>query len=199
MTTNEGARQLSDVEASLRTIAEKLNVSREMVRQWRAGKKLPAAENRDALFQAFGIPVEAWDQAPAKPGEGRPQRPAKEPSKSPSKPSPKAAAKALRTAEEAEEQASEKLDAEARLRAQIARLDAMRKAEVSPTALIKIERLETQALKELSRITGESSQISEDTIVRHPAFRRILEAITEAIEPCPKCVIAVDEALAKLE
>lgn len=62
--SNEGQRLLRLVEGTNQAIADELGVTRPIVSFWRAGKNRPGNDARRLLFQAFGIPVGAWD-APA--------------------------------------------------------------------------------------------------------------------------------------
>lgn len=211
MKTSEGARQLLASGDSIRVIAEKIGVSKEMARQLRIGGKLPAADTREALENAYGIPLAAWDQAPkAKGKKGQAAKPAAKAKAARTKSSRKVAtsppevvatsvANKVATAE-VDAHALERGHAEQRLREQLDRLDAMRESGGgSPAMLIQIERIETQALRELGRITGEISVISEETIMRHPAFKRVMEAVREALDKHPYALEDVATALERLE
>jgi len=214
MKESEGARLLAESGDSIRQIAEKIGVAKEMARLWRTGAKLPSAENREALQKAYGIPVKAWDKTPA--GKGKKaatKKPATTSKASPEVARPKTSAKvatkvaapvatstgkAVATA--SPPVATDDVDAERRLREQLARLDEMRRdPTVTPAALIQIERIETQALRELGRITGEISAISEETIIRHPAFKRVMDAILAALDRHPKALADVEAALAAID
>lgn len=63
--SNEGQRLLRIVEGTNQAIADELGVTRPIVSFWRAGKNRPGNDARRLLFQAFGIPVGAWDAPPA--------------------------------------------------------------------------------------------------------------------------------------
>lgn len=208
MKASEGARLLTESGDSLREIAERIGVTREMARQWRTGGKLPSAENRSALQKAYGIPPKAWDQVPrtaakkkassnaAKPVQGAPAKVAKR-SKPATEPAVNGPAIPVVTSVDT---SVDTVDAEQRLREQLARLDEMRRdSEITSAALVQVERIETQVLRELGRITGEISAISEETIVRHPAFKRVMDAVLEALDKHPGALADVEAALAGLD
>lgn len=64
----EGQRLLLLVTDSLSVVGGVAgSVSRETVRRWRYGERVPEEGSRKCLKTAYGIPVEAWDQAPRPP------------------------------------------------------------------------------------------------------------------------------------
>lgn len=212
MKLSEGARLLAKSGDSIRVIADKIGASKEMARQWRTGGKLPSAESRESLAKEYGIPPKSWDQTPK--GEGKKSKATKPASKAKATAKAKPASALATPAPEAvatvaTSQVATEVDVERRLREQmarqrlheqLARLDEMRlDPDATVAGLIQIERLETQALSALGRITGEISAISEETIVRHPAFKRVLDAILRALDKHPGALADVEAALAGLD
>src|SRR5690606_736833 len=94
MKESEGARLLADSGDSIRRIAEKVGVAKEMARLWRTGAKLPSDENRRKLQEIYGIPVDAWDRAPgSKPKRATARKAATTSKASPELAKPRASAK----------------------------------------------------------------------------------------------------------
>jgi len=96
-----------------------------------------------------------------------------------------------------------KLDAEGRLRAQLQRLDEIRGAALSDAAMppqtrLRLEATETRCIELLSKLTGEGQEISEARILRTPAWRRLQDAIVDALQPFPAAAVAVSRALKEL-
>lgn len=208
MKISEGARLLTETGNSLREIAERIGVTREMARQWRTGGKLPSAETRATLAKEYEIPPKAWDQVPRTAAKKVAKKGAAEPAKGAPRKSAKAAEVAMEAAVDttpppsaiATDTPVDTVHAEQRLREQLARLDEMRRdPDLTAAAIVQFERIETQVLRELGRITGEISAISEETIVRHPAFKRVMDAVLEALDKHPGALADVEAALAKLD
>jgi hypothetical protein len=91
-------------------------------------------------------------------------------------------------------------DAEARLRDQLARLDALRSAgeDLSPGSRLRLETATTRAIELLAKFRGEGQALDEARIVRLPAWRRVSEAIVAALVPYPEASAAVLAALRAL-
>jgi transcriptional regulator with XRE-family HTH domain len=179
---NRGAQLLRETRASLAEIADAAGVnSRETVRRWLAGEKVPAAENRAKLEGAFGVPRESWDEPAI---EGTPNRRAQHPRQSIEK-------RAARS--------SGRREAERRLREEIDQLNQMHAGgNLSTSTAIALSRTRLRALAELGKITGETLTIDESKILRLPAWRRIEDAIAKALEPWPDAARALARALAEL-
>lgn len=80
------------------------------------------------------------------------------------------------------------------LRAQSSRLTALlTDASLSTAARIQTERALSTTLSALTKAEG--TQISESTVVKHPAHRRVMAAILSALEPFPEALRAVADAL----
>lgn len=152
------------------SIASEMGVSRVAVTQWLNGDKRPSAGRRGAIFARYGVPPEAWE-APL-------QR--QDPKNASQSDSPTV------------------LDAEGRLRAQLARLDALRSegnGDLPPQVRMRLEATETRCIELLGRLTGEGQEIGESRIIRLPAWRRIQDAIVVALRPYPDAAVAVMQAL----
>jgi len=165
----EGSRLLAATGLDHATIAAELGVTRQAVQQWIAGDKSPSAAKRALARKVYGVPLKAWDA---------PLVTVKAPAAAP--PSDLA-----------------RVDAEGRLRAQLARLDSLRSEgrDLPPQARLRLEATETRCIELLSRLTGEGQEIGESRIVRLPAWRRIQDTIVEALRPHPEAAVAVMAAL----
>jgi hypothetical protein len=60
---SEGHRLLLEVPDSLATVARAAGVGKTSAHRWISGESVPEPEARRNLKKAYGIPVEAWDQA----------------------------------------------------------------------------------------------------------------------------------------
>lgn len=60
--TNRGAHLLRKSGAALEGIAKVCGVSTTAAGYWRAGSRKPRLEVRERLAEAYGVPVEAWDE-----------------------------------------------------------------------------------------------------------------------------------------
>ena len=56
-----------------------------------------------------------------------------------------------------------------------------------------------QAAGLLGKLRGEAASLSEATICRHPAFGRVLDALTSALDPYPEAMAAVATVLERIE
>lgn len=166
----EGIRLLSATGLDHATIASELGVSRQAVQQWLSGEKKPGTARRAGILQRYGVPEAAWDT----PVAGAMPEPVEPP-----------------------DAGESKFDAEARLRAQLARLDALRKAggDLPPAQRMRLESTETKCIELLGKMTGEGQEIGESRIVRLPAWRRIQESVISALRPWPAAAAAVVKAL----
>jgi transcriptional regulator with XRE-family HTH domain len=180
---SEGGRLLAATGLDHATIAVELKVSRQAVQQWITGDKRPGSPRRAAIAKAYGVPAEAWDRQ-----AGRPPV-APEPSSWQGGANAAGPGKSLGDA----------LDAEARVRAQLARLDALRSdPDLLPQARLRLEATEIAAVKELRQITGEGVVVDEAKIVRLPAWRRVVEVVMGALRAHPEAQADVAKALREM-
>jgi len=89
------------------------------------------------------------------------------------------------------------LEAEGRLRAQLARIDRRREQEPDMPLQVaaRLETVELACVAQLRKITGEGETIDESKIVRLPAWRRMVERVVEALRPHPAAAADVARAL----
>jgi transcriptional regulator with XRE-family HTH domain len=173
------------------TIGAELGVARNTITQWLNGDRNPSPTRRKTIAKKFGVPADAWDRKP------RAARAT-------------AAGAGVRSEEAqtlavvAESGPIARFDAEARLRAQLSRLDAERAAgskrghQLPPQIRMRLEATETRCIELLGKLTGEGQEIGESRIVRLPAWRRIQDAIIGALRPWPEASVAVMKALQEL-
>lgn len=175
----EGSKLLAATGLDHAAIAAALGVSRAAVTQWLSGDKRPAHGRRAAIEQLYGVPPAAWDAELSEPVLGPAQ----------AKTDPCAC--------------STGFHAEARLRDQLERLDAIRTAAADdatmpPQARLRLEATTTRCIELLAKLTGEGQEVSEARILRLPAWRRIQDAIIAALRPYPDAAVAVAKALKEL-
>lgn len=92
-------------------------------------------------------------------------------------------------------------DTVTRVLAQIERI--LKKAETDPEVTYAEQsamlRAATQAANLLARIRGESAAVTEASIAKHPAFLRIVAALTKALAPWPEAKAAAVVVLERLD
>lgn len=152
-------------------IARLCGVSRQTVSRWWNGDKLPAPEQR-ARLEVLGLALaEQWIQGGA---------------------SRKAAVRPV-PVEDGPALPPGQLNTRGELVAQATRLRALLSQDLTASAAIQVERALSQTLGAVARLDG--VQITETTIVRHPAHRRVMAVIFSALEPYPDAARAVADAL----
>jgi transcriptional regulator with XRE-family HTH domain len=165
----DGARALKRSGKTGAELARLCGVSAQLVSLWLKGKKRPGPEHR-ARLEALGLALaDQWEKDSSK------RRKAHS--------SPAMAHAAPATA----------LDTRSELVEQVGRLRRLIGEGLSPAASVQVERALGQALVALSKIDG--TTITELTIVRHPAHRRVMAVILAALEPYPEAMRAVADAL----
>jgi transcriptional regulator with XRE-family HTH domain len=175
---SEGHRLLAKLTASGPDIAKAAGVSRQVVAEWRAGRKVPGAHARENLEARFRIPASAWDSTPGVAIDGKPAaaRSREEP----------AAAIAVEDGLEdsirecRQSAADETLRAEVRVRYQ---------AELNKLLIARAKMRDDQRAAERAR---------EQKLTRHPRSVRIFATLFEAIAAWPDALRAQQEALERL-
>lgn len=180
----EGSRLLAATGLDHAAIAAELDITRQAVQQWLSGEKRPSASRRMSLSKRYGVPPEAWDKpvSVSVVGSG-------------------GGSDASSMAEGSPVGVGARFDAEARLRAQLNRLDILRTTaadDLPPQVRMRLEATETRCIELLGKLTGEGQEIGESRIVRLPAWRRIQDAIVIALRPYPDAAVAVMAALKEL-
>lgn len=177
--------QLARTGATQDEIAERVGVSRGLVSMWLSGQRVPRAENRTAIRKRYGIREATWDQ-PRAPARSR-ERPSTPPPPAPGEPAPPPA-----------------LEEGSSVRAKALRLGRMVQELLdgiaNDTFALPLERAKVMAsaastLTLLGKLSGETQEISEQRILRLPAWRRIEDVIAAALDPWPEAMRAVGEAL----
>lgn len=172
---NAGAAALQAGGWSLDRIATDCEVGRTTADRWRRGEKVPNADARVRLSRPpYRIARDAWDWTPEQPKKTKPRKHA--------------------ASRETPAARSDRVDTASELRDQVARYRLMLEDDrLSPDARVKAERGLSTVLTALARLDG--IQITESTIVRHPAFRRVMAAVLSALEPFPAALRAVADVL----
>lgn len=177
---SQGAFELSRLALTQEQIAAKLGRKQEQVSRWVNGQLRPSKATRAAMFVAFGIRPEAWDElAKGSPLQEAPQAPA--------------------APDEALDDKSVRARAERLQRmldAQLGQLE--RDTQATPLERAKVMSSVAATLKVLGAITGEAQEIGESRILRLPAWRRIEDALIEALRPWPEAARAAAETLREM-
>lgn len=174
--TTEGQRQLVATGLSLAKIAARIGVGRGTIARWKSGAVKPKDENRTALRDEFGIPLDAWDDPkPAKPAPAAPSGP----------PAPDYPPRPPMNAPQLEH---------VRWSLECVRID-LTQPGWSPTARSKLRNDEDRKVALVLKLERER-EMAEDRYVReHPAFKRHCERIRRALRPYPEAAKAVAKAL----
>lgn len=172
---SRGSFELAKLGLTQDEIAERLDCKRPQVTWWLSGERKPNEKRRDQIFAKFALKPEWWDE-PALSAVLPPRHGGSSSS------------------------ASVKDRAERMLRMLDHVLEEVENDKTA-TPLEKIRTMQraTPTIQGLGKLTGESQEVSEQKIIRLPAWRRIEETIAEALTPWPKAARAVAEALQKLE
>lgn len=171
----EGQRQLLALGTSGAELARQLEVSKQTVSCWRSGEKLPGLPTRSALELACGIPVIAWEQAPA----GQPEPP-------PTTPTQPDAAGPISTRAEAIETYRSLSERKRQL-----------PADTAEGERNKLDSLILSALTLLSRM-DEREESSMERFLKSAEWRRMRGVFVTALVPHPEAAKAVAEALTAL-
>lgn len=170
----EGQRLLVASKGGVASIAKRLGLPMQRVDDWRAGRSKPNSANARKVAEVLGIPVEAWTRKPG--ADLSPPSPAPAPTPAPTGPKPT-------TLEEIESLLAD-------LRHMPADLTAPeRKRRMS-------ERMQLLGLK--ARIERHEALTTEAIVRAHPHWRRIREALREALAPYPEALKAVHDRLAAI-
>lgn len=161
-------------------IADRIQVDRTLVARWGTGDRSPTPAQRKLLRACCGIPIAAW----GKPAEAAPVLPSSVDEES----LPLSA-----TSFRAETQ--KLFDETVRLRR---RAEAFRESN-NDKMYIKFLREAAVQQTLLGRLLGVTSQISEERMLRVPAFRSLIDRVLRAVAPFPEALRAIIETLEILE
>lgn len=177
----EGQRRLLELDEPRAEIAARVGVSAPLVSQWRTGLKLPGAEPKRALEEAFGIPAWAWGRPP---GAGAP-----EPPESPSRAGARARGAAGFVSE-----VDEQIDILRSIQSD-AGLTTSERVRVSDS-ITKLLAVKGSEVKRIEALRADVEREYEDLAVREAPFvRRLLDHIVEALRDHPDALRDVSEAV----
>lgn len=177
---SRGSLALARLGMTQDAIATRVKRSRAAVGHWIAGRRKPRKAERAALAK-LGVPDLWWDEdvEVTPPKEPPPQKAPERPESEWSGP---VAVKALRL----ERMLGELLDGVAD------------DPETTPLEKAKVMSSAASTLTALGRLTGEMQDMSEQRILRLPAWRRIQTELIEALQPWPDAMLAVGNRLREL-
>jgi transcriptional regulator with XRE-family HTH domain len=184
-----GAVLLAGLGLTQDVIAARLDVSRTLVSYFMTGERLPTENQRVLLEKYYGIAVVGWTES----GVRAPAMTAAEMNGGP-----------CRTPDEAPTNGAGSSSQRARLASLQKVIDVMYAELSRPEATTNDERAKVvarlaNAELTIGKITGEHLEMSEDRVVRLPAFRRALDHILESLRPYPEAAAACLDALRELE
>lgn len=179
MAVTVGAQKLGRAPGTQTEKGEAIGASRPLIAFWESGKRTPNAAWREKLSTAYGIAPGDWDCEPAPRLTVVPSAPARRaptaPLSSPTAPDP--------------------TDIIGGCKAQLERIAQMRAELDDPRLLVRLEETESQCRHKLATYLGEGRVITEASLLRSPAFARVVARITTALDPYPEALLAVAEAL----
>ena len=182
MARTQGSIEISKLRYTQAEIAERMGVSRVLVTYWGTGERKPTRMRMQMLKTLFGIPEEAWFQAPGRVkvtgGKVVPfQRPR------PAKVDPNSS--------------FTQIGAELRARViGLLEMGAEAEAEGDRKMALRATKEATATYAQLGRITGEGKDLDETRVAKLPAVRRVIDAVLEVISSDPKMLARVREVLA---
>lgn len=173
---NQGAIALRRTGLTQEQIAARLGMSQPQVQRWMACERVPSTPNRLRIYADFpDIEPSLWDQPAAPP-----------------KPSPTDARHMQQAPPATPISVRDGVDM---LRGKLHKLLHRIDDDGTPDEQAKVLKDATAALHVLARITGEAADISEAKIVRLPAWRRVRDALVEALGDQPDVLLRVESAL----
>jgi transcriptional regulator with XRE-family HTH domain len=162
-------------------IADRLQVDRSLVARWGTGERAPTPAQRKLLRVEFGIPIRAWNKPPEAPPP--PPDPIEAKSTTPLTPASfRAETQRLYYETSRVRELAERYQNEGEVRMY---LKCLREAAIQQTLL--------------GRLLGLTAEITEERMLRIPAFRSLVDRILGAIAPWPEALHALIEHLESLE
>lgn len=176
-------------------LAERVGVSQPTICTWLRGSARPGAANREVMHKLFGIDPADWDVDPGtkvtRPPVATAAGPARAPvdAEAPLPPSPDTAPPPTSARAEA-----------ALLIAQVRqlRVSVLTDADATPHERAKVLSSCAQTLTVAGKLTGETLEVPESSVLRLPAWSRIRGALVTTLEPWPDAARAVAVALRAL-
>ncbi len=179
MSVTVGAQKLKKAPGTQTEKATAIGASRPLIAFWEKGERLPGAQWREKLEAALGIPRGDWECEPAPRLTVVPSAPAR---RAPTAPS-------------SSPTAIDPTDIIGGCKAQLERIAQMRAELDDPRLLVRLEETESQCRHKLATYLGEGRVVTEASLLRSPAFARVVARITTALDPYPEALLAVAEAL----
>ncbi len=171
MKRSRGAVLLTETGRTTEEIGARVGVSDTLVSFWLTGKRKPTPARKKQLEAEFGIPVKAWDQAPAK-------------------------SKVVALVAANGHVPTTREFAELLLRDSWAEIQAS--GGLAPRERQAVREKAAAVVERVGKITGEHSNISERKIMRTPAWQRVRSVIDRVLEGHPEIERQLGEELAKL-
>lgn len=221
--TNNGQRALVESGRSFRELARLAGVSTPVIMRWKRGEAIPQRREREALLDALGIDVEAWELddgvdavIPETNRGGRPKAVTNKPAPQPMPPRrADPIPRTVRAASPTPRAASSSLDVEpedfprypsppptdapsiaaARHALACIRHDLTHRRDLSLPSLSKLRGDEARALALVAKLEREGELTEARFVKDHPAFREHCARILEALRPYPDASRAVVAAL----
>jgi hypothetical protein len=172
---SEGQRMLIAVTGTLAAIGAEVGAKANMVFTWKTGSKVPSANARARMQEAFGIPARAWSVLPGGTLSEDPATAALQPG-----------AAAPSTLEDC-----------------LALLSVIRRdrqqAGLMPGERVRLAGAEAQILALRAKLEQAAELAESRYVVQHPAWLRLRRAIVVALEPFPDAAKAVVTCIAAIE
>ena len=176
MSLTVGAQKLKRAPGTQTEKGAAIGASRPLIAFWEKGERIPNAGWREKLSAAYGIAPGDWDCEPA-------PRLTVVPKELP------------RRAPAAPPLVVEPTDIIGGCKAQLERIAQMRAELDDPRLLVRLEETESQCRHKLATYLGEGRVVTEASLLRSPAFARVVARITAALDSHPEALLAVAEAL----
>jgi transcriptional regulator with XRE-family HTH domain len=172
---SQGAVVLARTGLTQEAISARTGISRPRISHYMTGQRKPGPANRAKLQRAFGIEPGLWDVAPVESIAVAPT--------STGTPAPASVFDMAGVLQTAVNDQLQKLTTD---------------PSVTPYERSKLIEKLAEALHSIGKLTGETLDMSEERLLRLPAWRRVKDAIFAALRPWPEAKVAVAEALEAL-
>lgn len=167
--TNPGVLALRRCGKTQSEIARACGVSAQTAHRWWNGA-VPGLEHQARLEALGWVKAEQWARG-----------------------APKAPVRAAPPVAPAPVRGGATVDTRDKLQSQVQRLEALLGESLSASSAVQVEKALGSALSSLSKLDG--AQITETTLLRHPAHQRLMATIFAALQAFPEAARAVADAL----
>ncbi|HYG66583.1 MAG TPA: hypothetical protein VD838_02955 [Anaeromyxobacteraceae bacterium] len=203
----EGQRLLCTVPGRLADLSAAVGVGMPTICQWRRADRVPGTEHRRRLFDAFGIPVEAWDSLPIGaavfPTEDEPEDEPEDDAEADDlededepEPVPEPRRRRNRAADEPPDETRSALDDYNVLLGQLRKQ--LAKSNLPSRERIQVTDAMTRALAHKERLERSREMIEARTIKEHPKWRELKAAIIGALLEHPAAARDVEAAITRV-